>query len=101
MPASFFGLLPSHDHLAEDVHGIMVNASRMAAAHPAGGKGTQLNILLIQPNTGTGIRAALTMNACTRTMITNTRMKPGFSFRSLKMSKLSLRTLKALNRHSR
>ena len=21
MPASFFGLLPSHDHLAEDVHG--------------------------------------------------------------------------------
>ena len=38
------------------------------------------------------------MNACTRTMITNTRMKPGFSFRSLKMSKLSLRTLKALNR---
>ena len=59
MPASFSVYFRPTITLRRMSTGIMVNASRMAAAHPAGGKGTQLNILLIQPNTGTGIRGSV------------------------------------------
>ena len=39
MPASFFGLLPSHDHLAEDVHGDHGERQQNGGSPPGGREG--------------------------------------------------------------
>ncbi len=77
--------------------GIIVAARITTVTHPTIPNGSQLNIFPIHVNSGNGMSAAFTINACTRIIAKKTFINPVFSFKPLKIAKESSLTLNPLN----